>query len=169
MKRLSPRWIYFGIAVFCAASVGFALYMQHYEFVLPCPLCIFQRIGVIVCGLLALFATLFPAPRLLWPISLGLAALTGAGISIRHIQIQQSLATDAPQSCGAGLDFMLQTTSLPEVISKVLAGHGDCTVIDWQFGFLTLPMLALAGFISIFFSMLYLLLMDRLSNIKAAK
>lgn len=158
MKNVSPRLVYAGIALFCANSVAFALYMQHYEFVLPCPLCIFQRIGVMVCGGLAALAVVFPysgQPRF-WPGLIGLAALSGAGVSIRHIQIQQSLLTDQPQSCGAGLDFMLQTQSLTSVIGSVLAGHGDCTIIDWQLGFLTLPMLALAGFVLIILALLLL-------------
>jgi len=151
LKTLSPRLIYAGIALFCASSVAFALYMQHYEFVLPCPLCIFQRIGVMACGVLALLAAAFPWSRrpLFWPSVIGLAALLGAGVSIRHIQIQQSLLTEQPQSCGAGLDFMLQNQHWSSVIASVLAGHGDCTIIDWQLGFLTLPMLALAGFAGI--------------------
>lgn len=157
MKYLSPRLVYLGIAAFCAASVGFALYMQNYEFVLPCPLCIFQRIGIIACGFLAIIAAIFPLPRWpsFWPGLIGLAAIIGGGVSIRHVQIQQSLASDHPQSCGAGLDFMLERQSIPSVISDVLAGHGDCTVIDWQLGFLTLPMMALAGFIFIFFAMIF--------------
>lgn len=160
MKYLSPRLVYSGIAAFCWVSVCFALYMQHYEFVLPCPLCIFQRIGVIVCGLLATIAIVFPLARkpLFWPGLIGLAATVGAGVSIRHIQIQQSLATDHPQTCGAGLDFMLQTHSLPSVITSVLAGHGDCTIIDWHLGFLTLPMMALVGFTMILIAVSYIYL-----------
>ena len=148
----SGRWSYLLVAVFCFGSVLLALYLQHYEFVLPCPLCIFQRIGFIVCGGLALLAALFPWRNFvcpIWPLSIGVAAIAGAGVSIRHIQIQQSLASDSPQSCGAGLDMMWQTQSAPDLIVSVLAGHGDCTVIDWQLGFLTLPMLALAGFLFI--------------------
>jgi disulfide bond formation protein DsbB len=157
MKRVPLRLVYLGIALFCWASAGFALYMQHYEFVLPCPLCIFQRIGVIACGALASIAVLFPLPKrpLFWPVLIALAAIAGAGVSIRHIQIQQSLASAEPQSCGAGLDFMLQTQSLPTVIASVLAGHGDCTVIDWHLGFLTLPMLALAGFVVIGLALMF--------------
>jgi len=37
--------------------------------------------------------------------------------------------------------------SVPNVIAAVLTGHGDCTVIDWQMFGITLPMLALAGFV----------------------
>lgn len=148
------------MALFGAASICFALYMQNYEFVLPCPLCIFQRIGFMACCALAALATLFPMRRQpwLWPALISLAALVGAGISIRHIQIQQSLATSQPQSCAAGLDFMLQTDSWPHVITSILAGHGDCTVIDWQLGPLTLPMLALSGFIFILALAVYIVI-----------
>ena len=157
-KATALRLNYAGLTLFCATGVVFALYMQHYEYVVPCPLCIFQRIGLMACGALALFASLLPLTRLtwFWPSLIGLAAISGAGVSIRHIQIQQSLATTQALTCGAGLDFMVQTHSLPNVIATVLSGHGDCTVIDWQLGFLTLPMLALAGFILIFFWVIFI-------------
>lgn len=155
---IPPRAIYVGIALFCAASVAFALYMQNYEFVIPCPLCIFQRIGIMACGGLALLAAAIPLPRVpwVWPSLISVAALCGAGVSIRHIQIQQSLASEHPQSCGAGLDYMLQNDTFPHVVASVLAGHGDCTVIDWQLGPLTLPMLALSGFAVILMAVGYI-------------
>ncbi len=63
----SERGRYLTIAAFCFASVLSALYLQYYEFVLPCPQCIFQRIGFIACGGLALLATLLPWRNLVWP------------------------------------------------------------------------------------------------------
>ena len=142
---------YGGLSFFCAVGVGLALYLQHYELVSPCPLCIFQRIALMACGVLSLIALWIPLKRLvwLWPSLIVLAALSGAGVSIRHIQIQDSLATTQALSCGAGLEFLAQTQSMPDVIASVLSGHGDCTVIDWQLGFLTLPMVALANFVVI--------------------
>lgn len=148
---VTMRLCYLAITLFCVAGIGFALYMQHYEMVDPCPLCIFQRIGFMACAVLSLLAALLPLSRLrwFWPTWIGLAAMVGAGVSIRHIQIQQSLQTSEALTCGAGLDTMMRLHSLPDVIASVLAGHGDCTVIDWQLGFLTMPMVALAGFVAI--------------------
>lgn len=138
------------LAAFCLGSVAFALILQFQDLAPPCPLCIFQRLGVIACGLLALLAAFWP-PRgraIVWPALLSLAALIGAGVSIRHIQIQTAAASGAgSDSCGPGLNYMLQMDSVPNVIAAVLTGHGDCTVIDWQFMGITLPMLALAGFV----------------------
>ena len=154
-KKAKPllQLSYGGLGFFCICGIGFALYMQHYELASPCPLCIFQRIALMACGALSLLAAWLPSRRLtwLWPSLIVLAALSGAAISIRHIQIQESLASAQALSCGAGLEFLVQTRSLPDVIASVLSGHGDCTVIDWQLGFLTLPMVALASFVSIIF------------------
>ncbi len=149
------RWFYgfLGLGLFCFGSVAFALILQFQDLAPPCPLCIFQRLGVMACGLLAFLAVWFP-PRgrgWFWPVLISVAALIGAGVSVRHIQIQQAAATGlGSDTCGAGLDYMLQMDSLPNVIASVLTGHGDCTVIDWQIFGITLPMLALAGFVMMF-------------------
>lgn len=155
MKLLNTRqgrWRlgFLSLALFCFASVGFALVLQFQDLAPPCPLCIFQRLGVMACGLIALLATIWPPQRhaLWWPVLLSAGAVIGAGVSIRHISIQSAAAAgDLSASCGASLDYMLQMDSVPNVIASVLTGHGDCTVIEWQFMGITLPMLALAGFV----------------------
>lgn len=157
MKFLNTRrgrWRlgFLALALFCSAGVSFALVLQFQDLAPPCPLCIFQRLGVMACGLLALLAAIQP-PRqhaLLWPGLLSLAAMIGAGVSLRHISIQSAAAAgELTASCGASLDYMLKMDSVPNVIASVLTGHGDCTVIEWQFMGITLPMLALAGFVLI--------------------
>lgn len=57
---------YGGLSFFCAVGVGLALYLQHYELVSPCPLCIFQRIALMACGVLSLIALWIPLKRLVW-------------------------------------------------------------------------------------------------------
>lgn len=147
----SSRWRsgFFCLALFCLGSIAFALLLQFRELAPPCPLCIFQRLGILLEGLLALLAVIFlpRAHACLWPVMLSLTAVVGGGISIRHIYIQNAAASgDTISACGPGLNYLLRHGSLPDVITSVLTGHGDCTVIDWQFMGITLPMLALAGF-----------------------
>jgi disulfide bond formation protein DsbB len=138
-----------GLFLFCASTIGFALYLQETEFLSPCPLCILQRIGFIVCGFLCLLAALFPIKRFswFWPVVITVFALIGAGISARHIQIQYFLDPHNLASCGAGFVYMIQTQPIFSALGSVLAGHGECAVIDWTLFGLSLPVLALIGFL----------------------
>ena len=66
----------------CAAMFGYALYEQHYAGLAPCHLCIFQRVGVLVLGLVFLVAALH-APRRGGARVYGvLTALAAAGIEL---------------------------------------------------------------------------------------
>jgi disulfide bond formation protein DsbB len=107
----------------------------------PCPLCIFQRIGVFALGVVFLIAALHdPAPlgRRVYALLLALAALATIGIALRHLYIQ-SLPPDSVPACGASLEFMLKVFSLSEVLVKVLTGSGECAKVTWQFLGLAMP------------------------------
>jgi len=107
----------------------------------PCPLCIFQRVGVFVLGVLFLIAALHdPAAfgRRLYAVLLSLAALATVGIALRHLYIQ-SLPPGSVPACGASLDFMLKVFSLSEVLVKVLTGSGECAKVTWEFLGLAMP------------------------------
>lgn len=154
LRTQTGRWRtgFLLLSLFCFGSIAFALVLQFGEMAPPCPLCIFQRLGVLACAILAALALIRPTRgrALLWPALISLAAAIGAGISVRHIVIQREAANSfSLGSCGPDLGYMLEMHSVPDVIVSVLSGHGDCTVIDWQFMGITLPMLALAGFVGI--------------------
>jgi len=125
----------------CAALMGYALYAQHGLGLEPCPLCIFQRVGVISLGVVFLVAALHNPRgwgRYVYGGLIGLAALATAGVSARHLYIQSQPAGSVP-SCGAPLDVMIQFTPLFEVVKKVLFGGGECQKIDWTFLGLSMP------------------------------
>lgn len=125
----------------CAAMFGYALYEQHYAGLAPCHLCIFQRVGVLVLGLVFLVAALH-APRhggaRVYGVLAALAAAGTAGIAGRHVWLQQQPPGSVP-ACGADLDFMMQIMPLQEVIVKVFTGGGECQKIDWQLLGLSMP------------------------------
>jgi protein dithiol:quinone oxidoreductase len=107
----------------------------------PCPLCIFQRIGVFVLCVVFLIAALHDPGmygRRVYAALLGLAALATIGIALRHLYIQ-SLPPGSVPACGASLDFMLKVFSLSEVLVKVLTGSGECAKITWEFLGLAMP------------------------------
>ena len=87
----------------CAALLGYAYYAQFGLHIEPCPLCIFQRVGVFAVGIaFALAAALDPVGwgRRISAAAIALAALVTVGIAARHLYIQ-SLPPDSVLACGA--------------------------------------------------------------------
>jgi disulfide bond formation protein DsbB len=125
----------------CACLLAYAYYAQFVMHLEPCPLCIFQRVGVFLLGLIFLAAALHdPAVlgRRLYGAALAAAALGLIGVAARHLYIQ-SLPPGSVPSCGASLDFMLKVFSLSEVLVKVLTGSGECAKVTWEFLGLAMP------------------------------
>ena len=123
--------------LFVASVIGmsFALYLEHVQGLNPCPLCIFQRIGLIGLGLISLIAFLHH------PISVGfkhfyaflgtLSILWSLGVAARHVWLQNHPPDQVP-SCGPGLDYWLDTLPLKSVFQQVLQGSGECAAVDWS-------------------------------------
>lgn len=125
----------------CACLLAYAYYAQYVMHLEPCPLCIFQRIGVFVLGLIFLIAALHdPAAfgRRAYAMLVAAAALITIGVAARHLYIQ-SLPPGAVPACGASLDYMLKIFSLSDVLVKVLTGSGECANVTWEFLGLAMP------------------------------
>jgi disulfide bond formation protein DsbB len=125
----------------CAALLGYAYYAQVFLHLEPCPLCIFQRVGVFVLGLLFLIAAAHDPVgwgRRVYAALLVSAALATVAVAARHLYIQSMPAGSIP-ACGASLDFMLKVFSLSEVLVKVLTGSGECAKVTWTFLGLAMP------------------------------
>jgi disulfide bond formation protein DsbB len=125
----------------CVALLAYALYSQFVLKLEPCPLCIFQRIGIAAIGVIFLVAGLH-APRgwgaRVYGALIVLAALATMGIAARHIYIQHLPEGSVP-ACGAGLDYLFKVFPLVDVIRKVLTGSGECAKITWTFLTLSMP------------------------------
>jgi disulfide bond formation protein DsbB len=125
----------------CVALLAYAYYAQFVLHLAPCPLCIFQRLGIFAVGVaFALAAAQDPVGwgRRVYGALIGLAALATLGVSARHLYIQ-SLPPDSVPACGASLDFMLKVFPLTDVLVKVLTGSGECAKITWRFLGLSMP------------------------------
>jgi disulfide bond formation protein DsbB len=128
-------------ALACAALLAYAYYAQYVLHLEPCPLCIFQRVGIFAIGVIfALAAAHDPAAwgRRVYAVLLGLASLATIGVAVRHLYIQ-SLPPGTVAACGASLDFMLKVFPLTDVLVKVLTGSGECAKIEWRFLGLAMP------------------------------
>jgi protein dithiol:quinone oxidoreductase len=126
----------------CACLLAYAYYAQFYMHLEPCPLCIFQRVGVFALGVAFLIPALHDTKALglrrLYTALIALAALATLLVAARHVYIQ-NLPADKVPACGASLQFMMKIFSLGEVLTKVLTGSGECARITWRFLGLAMP------------------------------
>jgi disulfide bond formation protein DsbB len=130
----------FGAAV-CFGMLGYAIYAEKYLGFVPCPLCMFQRVGISILGLVFLVAALHRAGRagsFIYSLLIFLAAGGLSWVAARHVWIQHQPPGTVP-ACGAPLDSLLQMFPLLEVIRRVMAGGGECGVVDWTLLGISMP------------------------------
>lgn len=142
MAILSYRKVNVFLVLASVVGMGFALYLQHIQGLEPCPLCIFQRVGLIGLGLFSLLAVLHNPKTFLFRRGYSLLATLSiawsVGVAGRHIWLQNLPPSEVP-ACGAGLDYLMETFPLMQVLTDVLSGSGECAVIDWTFLGQSLP------------------------------
>jgi len=125
----------------CAGMMGYALYAEHVLMLMPCPLCVFQRLAVISMGVIFLLAVVHDASgwgRRVYATGILLAAGAGAGVAGRHVWLQ-NLPPDKVPSCGPGFDYILESFPLADALKMIFSGSGECASIDWQFMGLSMP------------------------------
>ncbi|MBO6557642.1 MAG: disulfide bond formation protein B [Pseudomonadales bacterium] len=147
----NPRSLYWLIAFGTVFLMSVALYMEHAMHLEPCPLCIFQRIAVIIAGLIALVAAIHNPGTLGVRIYGGMvvaSCIAGAGLSARQLHLQ-SLPEDQVPACGPGLDYLMDVFPMQDVIRMVLEGDGSCAEVVWTFLGLSIPGWTLLGFIGL--------------------
>jgi disulfide bond formation protein DsbB len=143
----------FGAAA-CLAMLAFALYSEKVLGLAPCPLCMFQRVGVLALGIVFLAAALHNPGRMggrAYAVLIVVAAGSTLAVAARHVYVQ-SLPPGTVPACGASLDFMLEVFPLLEVVRKVMTGGGECAQVDWRFLGLSMPawVLVAAGLLGVY-------------------
>ena len=157
MQRLTTyRYLQLFLVFMSVLGMSFALlFLQRYMGFTPCPLCIFQRIGLMVMGGFAFIAALWHPKSTLIKLGLWLGSLLGivwaTGVAARHVWLQHLPADQVPL-CGPGLDYWIDTLPMQQVLNEVLAGSGECASVEWRFLGMSIPEQSL-----IFFSVLLLI------------
>lgn len=137
----SNRPYYFLLFFICHELIIAAYYFEIYLGLEPCPLCMVSRTIVIILGLSFLLAALHNPKKLTRKIYHGffsLFAFLGVLVSGRHIYLQSLPPEDVP-SCGPGLDYMLETLPMSDVLKQVMHGSGECAEVSWRFMSLSMP------------------------------
>lgn len=137
---MSFRTIYLIGFILVSLLLLSALYLQVFDGLIPCPLCILQRVTYGILGLFFLGGFLLYHNRTLrsiMTILLIITAILGMGIAGRQSWIQHFPPVNGA-SCGASLEYLLQMLPMTEVMKTIFIGTAECTKRGWEFMYLTL-------------------------------
>lgn len=153
MKNASKaRFSYFLGFLLIIFLLGLAEYLEIYKGMIPCPLCMLQRIVLIVLGVVFFIGMVFRMRTLgLFIISL-LSMLTCIGgilLSGRQVWLQHVPPSNLGE-CGASLTYMFNTLPLMDVLQRVWTGGIECSQQGWAFIYLSLAEWSLIGFLGFF-------------------
>jgi protein dithiol:quinone oxidoreductase len=147
--RLTPR-LWFLLGFFgCVFLLSMGAYFQFVDGLEPCPLCISQRIAILLTGLVFLLAGLHNPGVVgvkIYALLGALIALGGGAISTRHVWLQHLPPEEVPE-CGPGLDYIFNNFPLTETLKLMLSGTGDCAKVDWTLLSLSMPAWTLIAFL----------------------
>lgn len=144
--RLLSNWrlCQFLILAACCGMLAYALYEQFYHWLMPCLMCIYQRMAVIGVGLMAAVGLAIKPKnrRAVWVISglQALAALGGIYAAGKHTYLQY-VPHDATVVCASSLPFPINfdAPGMPAWLASLLRPVGDCSQIDFSLLGLSMP------------------------------
>lgn len=150
LKFKAKIWFLLGFLA-CISLLAMGAYFQLVEGLEPCPLCISQRLAILLTGLVFLTAGLHNPGHIgvtRYAVLGTVTALLGASISSRHIWLQHLPPEKVPE-CGPELAYMFQYFPLFDTLKLMLSGTGDCAKIDWTLLGLSMPVWTLFAFLSL--------------------
>lgn len=148
IKLTSRVWFFIGfLSCFFLLSTG--AFFQLVMDLQPCPLCISQRIAILLTGIVFLAAAVHnpgAIGRKVYAVLGGAVALLGASISTRHVWLQNLPPEEVPE-CGPGLAYIFENFPLTETLKLMLNGTGECAEVLWTFLGLSIPAWTLIAFL----------------------
>jgi len=140
-RRIPNSWLYLAGFLFSSGLMSFGLYLQYVKHQDPCPLCMVQRVIFIAILVAFLIAATHGPKRLgerIYAVLVVLLSLSGVAVAARHIWLQ-NLPKDQVPACGPGLDYMLETMPMANVLKSLMHGSGECAEKGWTFLTLGIP------------------------------
>lgn len=143
------RRVFALIFAICAGLLGYALYLQHWQGLDPCPWCVVQRLGFLLVGLIALAGAVHGPAALGAAVyaTLGLvAAAAGAAAGAYHVYLQAD-PVRAAKCVGSPVELVLDWLQIGRLAPSLLQYDGPCTLKPWSFLGLSIPGWSLAWFL----------------------
>ena len=150
------------IFLICITVIGYALYLQLVINLLPCPLCIAQRIAYWLVGLTAIFAFIHnprSLGRQIYYSFITVFSLIGLLLALRHSWI---IRYPEAFQCGISAEEeFLNSLSIANLWPSMFEANGDCADVKWEFMALTIPNWSVIFFLLILITSVYILCTSR--------
>ena len=132
---LSLRQRFYASLFLSALAVAVALYFQFAQGIEPCPLCVFQRIAMMLVALFSLFG-LFLAARyygaLICSLCNVIAALGGLFYANKQVMLQY-FPNGQSMACPIELKQFVEGHPWLTFLHRLFVGTADCAEHHWQF------------------------------------
>ncbi len=145
----SFRKLCLATAAACALLIAAAYYMEYALFLEPCPLCMVQRVLVLIVGLACLAAAAhYPQRRgrIVYAALVTFVSALGIAAAGRHVWLQ-NLPQDRIPECFPGIGFIVSNHPLMESVRIIFGGTGECAETLWTFLGISIPGWTLMAFI----------------------
>lgn len=119
-----------------------ALFFQHVMELLPCVMCIYERVammGILAAGMIGMIAPQVTAIRWIGLSTWGISTIWGLKLAIEHVSYQ---FPDPNQLFGSMCDIFVRFPSwapLNQWFPWMFEASGDCSKIVWEFLNLSMP------------------------------
>jgi disulfide bond formation protein DsbB len=139
----APRIRYLGAALCCAGLLAFGYYLQYFQNVEPCPLCILQRVVFFSVILLCLVRSACHLKTVcaarVYASLLFLLSSSGIALACRHLWIIHHPQLTEGFGCGPDITYLLRTLPWQMAIHLIFSGTASCAKVTWTFLTITIP------------------------------
>lgn len=118
-------------------SLSFAWYLQIYQNVIPCSLCLLQRWGMYLALMFIIMSTIFSLLKwnktaLTFTLLSMLGNIFSLVMGIRNVWLQ-NLPADKVPACGLDIETLLEVVPFLDAIKQTFRGSGECAEKAWVF------------------------------------
>lgn len=162
MTALQARAGLLLLSLISAMVVGYSLYLEHYQSLSPCVLCLMQRYCTASIALLAFLASrrVDKSGWLAVMVIMVCFAILGVYFAGRQLWLH-SLPPEAVPACMPSLDTLIHYFPWQSVIEAVFMGTGDCAHEQYHILGISLPAWGLFYFIAVILASSILIFLKR--------
>ena len=131
-KKFLRRGIPAFLLIISAIALGSAYIAEYIYNLRPCTLCLYQRIPFAIIGVLSIIALLFQdyVSLAFFTGIAGLTLLSGAGIAIYHLGVEQHWWTSAASCSGTAPDQILSLSEFKDLLQQ--PSQVSCQETSWN-------------------------------------